>query len=77
MRNRFISQLSGVQFSGISTEEAAEVMMQWNQVDKRQLKPNADNEKPQTKEHEFLEIPRKVEYLDTWGKLELVMIKLF
>ena len=68
IRNRFVSQLSGVQFNGISTEEAAEIMMQWKQVERRQIKPNADNEMPETREHEFIEIPRKVEYLDTWGK---------
>ena len=67
-RNPVISQLSGVQFNGISTEEAADIIMNWTHNGQRSTKPNQDGEPPKIQEHEFLEIPRKIHYLDNWGE---------
>ena len=66
-RNRFTSQLSGVKFNGITTEQAAGILMQWKQTE---VKPNnSDNEsKPKIREHHHLEIPKKIVYLDNWGE---------
>ena len=67
-RNRFTSQLSGVKFNGISTEDAAKIMMQWKAADKQAKRPADDGSPPIIQEHEFLEIPQRIEYLDNWGK---------
>ena len=71
-RNRFTSQLSGVRFKGISTEKAAGILMQWKQSEKQPRKNVDDGSPPVVKEHEFLEIPNKIEYLDNWGKSNIL-----
>ena len=69
-RNRFISQLAGVQFNGISNEEAAEVLMQWKQAERRLHTTTSDvGARGWLPEQDFLEIPKKIQYFDAWGKI--------
>ena len=68
IRNRFVSQLTGVKFQGISTDTAAEILMQWKHADKKLNGPASETTGEKLPEHEFLEIPKQIIYLDNWGK---------
>ena len=68
-RNQYITHLAGIVFNGTTTEDAAATIMQWKKVDRHLSTPNGRDKKiNQLPEHEKLEIPAKINYLDSYGK---------
>ena len=73
-RNQFIAQLSGTEFNGLTKEQAAEILHQWKLVSREKMTQNhlvgAFGKLP---EKMNLEIPKKILYLESWGKLTYYM----
>ena len=74
-RNRFVNQLTGMEFNGISNERAAEILQQWGEVDRHKFNTNhAVGVFGELPEKDKLEIPKKILYLENWGKSKLNLI---
>ena len=68
-RNLFLSQLTGVEFTGLTQAQAAGILMSWKMMERSPYAVN--NQIPASgnlPEKEKLEIPKKVLYIEVWGK---------